>query len=297
MATSDSEQAAGSIEHRTWLITGATSGIGRALAIATLTRGDNVAALARRTQVLDGLTAAYPNRLIVIHTDIRDAEAVQAAVQQVTATFGRIDVVANNASYGSFGAVEEFTDAQARTIFDTNVFGVLNVLRATLPVLRGQRGGHILQGSSCYGQSAHPGVGLLAATKYAVEGLTDALAGEVEPLGIKVTLVQPGLTATSFLSNMRVAAVKADYDPTVRAAQWAIAGLPASAFDSVDHVAAAMLAAVDANQPPLRLATSSAAARAMRAALNARLRDLDGSAEVTAAANADDDTGPGASTN
>jgi NAD(P)-dependent dehydrogenase (short-subunit alcohol dehydrogenase family) len=274
MTTSVSPQAPCRIEPRTWLITGATSGIGRALTVAALHRGDNVAALARHTEALDDLTAAHPDGLIVVHTDVRDAETVKAAVQRAVATFGRIDVVANIAGYGLFGAVEESTDAQARAIFDTNVFGVLNVLRATLPTLREQRGGHILQGS-CYGQSAHPGAGLLAATQHAVEGLTGALAGEVKPLGIKVTLVEPGPTATSFLSNLDVATAMADYDQTVRVVQQALGDLPASAFESADRVAAAMLAAVDAEKPPLRLATGSAGASAIRAALNARLPDAD----------------------
>ncbi|MFC6987248.1 SDR family NAD(P)-dependent oxidoreductase [Streptomyces cirratus] len=181
---------------RTWLITGATSGIGRELALQALENGDAVAALARDTSALDDLAEAHDERLLLIPADVRDEQAVQDAVEGTLTRFGRIDVVANNAGYGLFGAVEEASDTQVRAVFDTNVFGVLNVLRATLPVLRAQRSGHILQGSSVYGQSAHPGVGLLAATKYAVEGLSDALAAEVAPLGIKVTIIQPGLTAT-----------------------------------------------------------------------------------------------------
>jgi short-subunit dehydrogenase len=266
---------------RTWFITGATSGIGQALATAALGRGDNVTVLARRTEQLRDLATEHAERVLVIDTDVRDAESVRAAVQRTVDRFGRIDVVANNAGFGLFGAVEEASDAQARAIFDTNVFGVLNVLRATLPVLRKQRSGHLLQGSSYYGQTAHPGVGMLAATKYAVEGLTDALVGEVAPLGIKVTLVEPGPTATAFLSNLDVAATDRDYDQTVREVQRAIGALPAEAFNAPERVATAILAAVDAEQPPLRLATGSAAARDMRAALQARLDELDTWAEVT----------------
>lgn len=181
---------------RTWLITGATSGIGRELTLQALENGDVVSALARDTASLDELTEAHGDSLLLIRADVRDEQAVQEAVERTLSRFGRIDVVANNAGYGLFGAVEEASDTQVRAVFDTNVFGVLNVLRATLPVLRSQRSGHILQGSSVYGQSAHPGVGLLAATKYAVEGLSDALVAEVAPLGIKVTIIQPGMTAT-----------------------------------------------------------------------------------------------------
>jgi short-subunit dehydrogenase len=194
--------------------------------------------------------------------------------------------VANNAGYGLFGAVEEAADEQARAVFDTNVFGVLNVLRATLPVLRAQRSGHILEGSSFYGQSAHAGVGLLAATKYAVEGLSDALAAELAPLGIAVTLVQPGPTATAFLANLDTTETLGDYDGTVRAVQKALGELPAEAFSTPERVVQGMLAAVDADRPPLRLALGSSGGRAMRAALQARLADLDEWQAVTDAVDA-----------
>lgn len=155
---------------RTWLITGATSGIGRELTLQALKKGEAVSAIARNTASLDDLTEAHGDRLLLIRADVGDEQAVRAAVERTLSRFGRIDVVANNAGYGLFGAVEEASDTQVRAVFDTNVFGALNVLRATLPVLRSQRSGHVLQGSSVYGQSAHPGVGLLAATKYAPRG-------------------------------------------------------------------------------------------------------------------------------
>ncbi|GAA4836012.1 oxidoreductase [Kitasatospora terrestris] len=266
---------------RTWLITGATSGIGRELTLQALENGDTVAALARDTSPLDDLARAHGERLLPVTADVRDERAVRDAVDGALARFGRIDVVANNAGYGLFGAVEEASDPQARAVFDTNVFGVLNVLRATLPVLRAQRSGHVLQGSSVYGQSAHPGVGLLAATKYAVEGLSDALAAEVAPLGIKVTIIQPGMTATPFLANLDVAAALDDYDPTVREVQKGIGELPASAFSAPARIAEGIRAAVDSPNPPLRLALGVAGATAMRPALVARIADLDDWQQVT----------------
>jgi NAD(P)-dependent dehydrogenase (short-subunit alcohol dehydrogenase family) len=270
--------------HQVWLITGATSGIGRELTRQALDAGEAVAALARHTKPL---VEFEPNPLLLrVDTDVRDAASVQAAVDSTVGHFGRIDVVANNAGYGLFGAVEESTDAQARSIFDTNVFGVLNVLRATLPVLRAQRSGHILQGSSLYGQSAHPGVGLLAATKYAVEGLSDALASETAPLGIKVTLVQPGPTATAFLDNLDFATNEEDYDQTVREVLKSISALPAGAFSDPARIAAAIRDAVVSDEPPLRLALGASGAADMRAALNARLADLDSWATLTAAVDA-----------
>ncbi|WP_328954074.1 SDR family NAD(P)-dependent oxidoreductase [Kitasatospora purpeofusca] len=266
---------------RTWLITGATSGIGRELTLQALESGDAVSALARDTASLDELTEVHGERLLPIQADVRDEQAVREAVERTLERFGRIDVVANNAGYGLFGAIEEASDAQIRAVFDTNVFGVLNVLRATLPVLRAQRSGHILQGSSIYGQSAHPGVGLLAATKHAVEGLSDALVAEVAPLGIKVTIIQPGLTATPFLANLDVAAGLADYDQTVREVQKGIGELPASAFSSAARIAAGIRTAVDSPNPPLRLALGTSGATGMRAALAARIADLDGWKHVT----------------
>ncbi|MGW6726158.1 SDR family NAD(P)-dependent oxidoreductase [Nocardia sp. NPDC055029] len=263
-----------------WFITGASSGIGRELAVQALEAGEAVVAVARRTETLGDL--GEHDRLLAVEADVRDEVAVAKAVEQSVARFGRIDIVANLAGYGLFGAVEEAADGQARAIFDTNVFGVLNVLRATLPVLRGQRSGHILQGSSYYGQTADPGVGLLAATKYAVEGLSDALAAEVAPLGIHVTLVEPGLTATPFLANLDAAtATHADYDQTVRVLQQAIQALPASAFSGVDRVAAGIRTAVADDNPPRRLALGIAGADSMRTALTARLAELDKWATVT----------------
>lgn len=259
----------------TWFITGGSSGIGQALARAAAGRGDNVVALARDVTPLAALVDEHGDRVLALAVDVRRQTEVEQAVSRAVEAFGRIDVVANNAGYGVFGAVEEVTDAQARGIFDTNVFGVLNVLRATLPVLRAQRSGHVLQGSSFYGRVAHPGVGMLAATKYAVEGLTDALVGELAPLGIAVTLVEPGPTATAFGANFDVAGTIDDYDGTVREVAKATAELPPEAFNAPDRVAAAILTAVDAEHPPLRLATGTTAVTQIRATLRSQLDELD----------------------
>ncbi|MGW5136216.1 SDR family NAD(P)-dependent oxidoreductase [Streptomyces sp. NPDC004135] len=257
-----------------WFITGASSGIGRELVGQALNAGESVVAVARNTTGLGDFDST--RRLLAIDADVRDEAAVRQAVEEAVERFGRIDVVANNAGYGVFGAVEEVGDSQARAIFDTNVFGVLNVLRATLPVLRRQRSGHILQGSSIFGQTAVPGLGMLAATKYAVEGLSDALALEVAPLGIHVTLVQPGPTATAFGGNIdTVQTTQTDYDATVRAPQ---SETPVS---EAGKVAEGIRVAVASANPPRRLALGTVSAEAMGHALTARLADLNGWAEIS----------------
>jgi NAD(P)-dependent dehydrogenase (short-subunit alcohol dehydrogenase family) len=271
-------------EAKTWFITGASSGIGRELVLAALGRGDSVAALSRKTSPLDDLAREYPTRLLLLSADVADEAAVTAAVSRTVENFGTIDIVANNAGYGLFGGVEEASDTQARAIFDTNVFGVLNVLRATLPVLRAQGSGRILQGSSLYGQFAHPGVGMLAATKFAVEGLSEALAQEVAPLGIKVSIVQPGATETPFLANLAFAEPIEAYDGTVRAVQKAIGEIPAGSGIDPAAAVAALMAVVDSDTPPLRIALGEAGADQMRAALNGRLAELDAWSTVTASA-------------
>jgi NAD(P)-dependent dehydrogenase (short-subunit alcohol dehydrogenase family) len=266
-----------------WFVTGATSGIGLELVRQALRAGERVVAVARNVDGLpDSLGDLGIADLYAVNADVRDEAAVQEAVDRAVDVFGRIDFLANNAGYGLFGAVEESTDAQARAIFDTNVFGILNVLRAALPVLRRQRSGHILEGSSFYGQISHAGVGLLSATKYAVEGLSDALASEVAPLGIKVTLIQPSFTATNFLGNLQAAEnTEPDYDQTVREVYKSVGEMPASAFVTAQRITAGIRAAAASENPPLRLALGSSGARDMRTGLTARLAELDKWVEIT----------------
>ncbi|MET0897867.1 MAG: SDR family NAD(P)-dependent oxidoreductase [Mycobacterium sp.] len=273
--------ADGQDNQRIWFITGASSGLGQALALAALQRGDSAVLVSRDASASAALAERFPGRALALAADVREESSIQNAVDAAITRFGRLDVIANIAGYGLFGGVEEATDRQARAIFDTNVFGVLNVLRATLPLLRSQRSGHILQGSSFYGQTAHAGVGMLAATKYAVEGLSDALAAELAPLGVAVTIVEPGPMATPFLANLAFADPLADYDQTARTVQQALSEMPAAAASIPGNAARAILAAVDAPAPPLRLALGVAAEDAMRLALTDRLAVLDDWAAIT----------------
>jgi NAD(P)-dependent dehydrogenase (short-subunit alcohol dehydrogenase family) len=271
---------------RTWLITGASSGIGLALARAAAERGENVTAIARRVDALAPLVDEFAGLVRAEAVDVTDQSALERAVEATVDAFGRIDVVVNSAGYGVSGAVEEAGADQVRAIFETNVLGVVNVLRAALPTLRGQRSGHVVQISSFLGLTSGPGSGLISATKYAVEGLSEALAAEIGPLGIDVTIVEPGLTATSFFSNLQVAEPIEDYEPVIGEARKAIAALPPAAFNTPERVAGAILDAVDAEHPPRRLPTGSFALGQMRSALHARLAELDAVAHSSAAVDA-----------
>jgi NAD(P)-dependent dehydrogenase (short-subunit alcohol dehydrogenase family) len=184
----------------TWFVTGASRGLGLELVGQLLRRGDNVAATTRSSErLLEGLGDADTTRLLPLELDLVDAAAVDRSVAATIDRFGGLDVVVNNAGYGFLAAVEEIRDAEARAMFDVQVFGVLNVLRATLPVLRAKGDGHVINVSSVLGLLAFPGWGLYSAGKFALEGLTESLAAEVAGHGIRVNVVEPGYMRTDFL--------------------------------------------------------------------------------------------------
>jgi NAD(P)-dependent dehydrogenase (short-subunit alcohol dehydrogenase family) len=184
----------------TWFVTGTSRGLGLELVKQLLERGDNVAAATRSAERLNAaLGSADRSHLLPLEVDLAGEKAVAAAVAAAADRFGAIDVVVNNAGYGFLGAIEEVTDAEARQMFDVQIFGVWNLLRAVLPAFRQSRSGHIINISSILGLTAFPGWGLYCAGKYALEGLTESLAAEVAGFGIKVNLVEPGYTRTDFL--------------------------------------------------------------------------------------------------
>ncbi|HEY4047402.1 MAG TPA: SDR family NAD(P)-dependent oxidoreductase, partial [Acidobacteriaceae bacterium] len=206
---------------------------------------------------------------------------VKASVQAAIDAFGRIDVLVNNAGYGLFGAVEEVSDTQIRQQFETNVFGLLNVTRAVLPLLREQRSGHILNVTSLGGQVSFPVSGLYHGTKYAIEGISESLAKEVAPFGIKVTIIEPGGFKTDFASRGRVqaeriAAYQPLYEALFKAFHGAVLGDPARA-------AQAMIQAVEADEPPLRLALGADALHTIREKLNSELEEYKHWESVTVA--------------
>ncbi|NJP88551.1 SDR family oxidoreductase [Nonomuraea sp. FMUSA5-5] len=236
---------------KNWFITGASRGFGRIWAEAALARGDRVAATARRPEALRRLAETYGDAVLPLPLDVTDRDAVTAAVRQAADAFGRLDVVVNNAGYGLFGMVEEVTEQQARAQLDTNLLGPLWVTQAALPLLRAQHGGHIVQVSSLGGLAAFPTLGLYNASKWALEGMSEALAQEVGPLGIHVTIVEPGPYGTDWsgASAVRTEPIAA-YEPIRRARQ---AGATARAPQDPRATAGVILELVDTDEPPLRL--------------------------------------------
>src|SRR6185312_8176554 len=199
---------------KVWFITGTSKGFGHIWAAAALERGDKVAATARDTATLQDLVERHGDAILPIVLDVTDKAAVDAAVAQAHDHFGRLDVVVNNAGYGLFGTVEEVTEQQARAQLDTNLLGPLWVTQAALPFLREQGSGHILQVSSLGGLAAFPTLGLYNASKWGLEGLSEALAQEVGPLGIHVTIVEPGPYGTDWSAASAVHAdPMAAYEP------------------------------------------------------------------------------------
>jgi NAD(P)-dependent dehydrogenase (short-subunit alcohol dehydrogenase family) len=241
------------VSEKVWFITGTSRGFGRAWAIAALERGDKVAATARNTASLDDLATKYGEALLPIRLDVTDRDGDFAAVKRAHDHFGRLDIVVNNAGYGQFGFVEELSEQDARDQIETNVFGALWITQAALPYLREQRSGHIIQVSSIGGITAFPLVGMYHASKWALEGFSQALAQEVAPFGVHVTLIEPGGFDTDWSGP---SAKHADQLPAYdevraavladRAGRWAHPGDPTAS-------AAALLKVVDAEEPPLRV--------------------------------------------
>ncbi|WP_433535041.1 SDR family oxidoreductase [Micromonospora sp. CA-249363] len=239
---------------RTWFITGASRGLGRAFADAALDRGDRVVA-ASRTVSSDDFDERHADRLLTLRLDVTDRTAVLAAVADAVAHFGRLDVVVNNAGTLSMGMVEEFTEAEARAQFEVNLFGALWVSQAVLPHLRAQRSGHIVQVSSIAALGGFPSTGLYSASKFALEGLSEALAREAAAFGVRLSIVQPGGYWTDLYTSISATTPLEVYAP-LRAElerQWADGSI-----DSEPRLAAeALLRLVDSDDPPLRLLLGS----------------------------------------
>ncbi|MNO21638.1 Serine 3-dehydrogenase [compost metagenome] len=261
---------------RTWLITGASRGFGTLIAQQALAAGDAVIATARNPDDIEARLGRHPN-LLAVRLDVTREEEAHAAVAAGIKHFGQIDVLVNNAGFGVLGAVEETSASETERLFATNVFGLLNVTRAVLPHMRRQRSGHVINISSLGGYQAYMGWGVYGSTKFAVEGISEAMHQELAPLGIKVTVVEPGFFRTDFLDDqslVKTALELPDYAATVgvmrhhaEAANHAQPGNPAK-------LAEALLALANASNPPLRLALGSDAVARIEAKNSAVEQEL-----------------------
>jgi NAD(P)-dependent dehydrogenase (short-subunit alcohol dehydrogenase family) len=236
---------------KTIFITGASKGFGKIWAEAFLQRGDKVVATARNLDALRELIRKYGDAILPIQLDVNNREACFAAINQAKAHYGNIDVVINNAGYGLFGTIEETSEQEARDQIETNVFGLLWVTQAALPVMREQGYGHIIQISSVLGVATLPVLGVYNASKWAVEGLSETLATEVKEFGIKVTLVEPNGFSTDWAGPSATHSQPlAAYDNVKAAFQ---AGLTEDSFGKPEATTAAILKLIDTPNPPLRL--------------------------------------------
>lgn len=261
---------------RVWLITGCSSGFGRELAQAALAAGDRVVATARKPETLADLAESGGDRVRTTALDVTDPAQIDAAVRTALDAFGRIDVLVNNAGHGSVGAVEELTLPDLRAVLEVMFFGAVAMTKAVVPLLREQGSGTIVQMSSMGGLLAPPAFGAYCAAKFALEGMSEALAAEVAPLGVKVLIVEPGAFRTSFGGAAMHRSRKIDaYAETTAATRAAIEGMDGTQPGDPAKAAAAILRAVDAPDAPLRLALGGDAVDAIRGKIEALAQDLD----------------------
>lgn len=260
---------------KVWLITGASSGFGEAFARYALTRGDSVVATARDTARLAPLVKLAPERVLAQRLDVARPGEAAIAVKAGVERFGRLDIVVNNAGYGVVGAVEETGDDELRALMDTNFFGAAEVIRAVLPTLRAQRGGAIVNISSMGGQMSFAGFGAYSASKFALEGLSEALAAEVAPFGIKVLIVEPGQFRTNLAgSAMRHMPELEAYAQTVGLTRGLAHDMHQTQEGDPLKAAAAIVTALESPSTPLRLALGKDAVDAIRAHAEGLLADM-----------------------
>ncbi|MCY7353449.1 MAG: SDR family NAD(P)-dependent oxidoreductase [Cytophagaceae bacterium] len=264
-------------QKKVWLVTGCSTGFGQEIARAVLERGDFLVATARRLDHLTDLTTQFEGQLLSLQLDITDTENVSRVVAAAVRQFGRIDVLVNNAGYGLTGAVEEATDDETRDQFDTNVFGTLRLTREVLPQMRQQGKGFIIVLSSIAGLVSAPGMGLYNGTKFALEGIFEALSHEVGPLGIRVTIVEPGAFRTKFAgSSMKLTKSSLpDYEGTVGKTKRFFEGLTGTQPGDPAKGAQAIVALADHDEPPLRLMLGKAALKRVRDKLDVWQKMLD----------------------
>ncbi|HEU4411923.1 MAG TPA: oxidoreductase [Polyangiaceae bacterium] len=262
---------------RVWFITGASSGLGLALARRALERGDRVVAAARRVEPLESLRQAFPDEARALRLDVTEPAQVSAAARQALDAFGRIDVLVNNAGAGVLGALEELDEAQIRRVFETLFFGPLALTRALLPAFRRQRRGHIVNMSAIAGFANELGFSAYGGAKFALEGASEALRGELAPLGVHVTLIEPGPFRTGFLGGQFERAPRSidDYRGTVGAFRDFLSDVEGRQPGDPERAAEAILQVVDLPAPPLRLPLGAYAYQKARQKLAELRAELD----------------------
>lgn len=266
-----------------WLITGCSTGLGRAIAKQALKSGYRVVASARDPSTIADIVAGHEGAAIAVELDVTDPDQVKAAVRQAEDHFGAVDVLVNNAGYGYLAAIEEGEDADVRAMFETNVFGSWNMVKAVLPGMRARRRGHVVNMSSMGGIVTFPAVGFYHMTKFAVEGLSETLAQEAAPLGIGVTVVEPGGFRTDFRgrsmkqSNIRLP----DYETTAGKARDGVLSAHGKQQGDPARGARAIITTVEAEKPPMHLVIGGDALDLIRKKITSFQRELDGWEEVS----------------
>jgi NAD(P)-dependent dehydrogenase (short-subunit alcohol dehydrogenase family) len=260
--------------NKVWLITGANSGFGRAIAEAAIAEGDVVVATARRVTALDDLAKAHHGQVDVQPLDVTDTAVINVTVQSIIDRHGRIDVLVNNAGRTHVGAAEETTDAELRDLFEVHLFGPVALTRAVLPHMRSARSGAIVQISSMGGQLSFAGFGAYSATKFALEGMSEALADEVRPLGIKVLIVEPGAFRTGLFGSASASAPMPEYKDTVGQTRQMIEDSAGTQPGDPAKAATAILTALEAPTTPLRLPLGDDAVDAILTHLDRTTADL-----------------------
>jgi NADP-dependent 3-hydroxy acid dehydrogenase YdfG len=282
------------VVNKVWFITGSSAGFGRILAEELLRQGKCVVATARKPEVLASLREAYPETLLTPKLDVTLRSDSESSVTQAIEKFGKIDVLVNNAGFGVFGAIEDVPVEEARRQFDTNFFGVLNVLQVVLPLMRAQRGGRILNISSIAGLTSFMGTGIYCASKFALEAISESLHHELAPLGIRTILIEPGAFQTDFLGHNYTAhdAHKDDYRETV--------GKLLEFFNDFDgkqdgdplKAVRAMIEVAERDDPPMRLLLGEDAWNSANSKVQWLQRDLATNAKITLDMNFEPDKNP-----
>jgi NAD(P)-dependent dehydrogenase (short-subunit alcohol dehydrogenase family) len=271
---------------RVWFITGSSTGFGHLLAKELLRRGERVIATARNVAQLEDLTGQYPDRVRAFTLDVTKPEQIESVARQAIAAFGHVDVVVNNAGYGVTGAIEEVSEAEFGPMFQTNIYGLIRTTKAFLPHLRERRSGHIFNLSSIAGLVGSPGWGLYATTKFAVEGFSEALAGELKPLGVHVTIVEPGPFRTDFLGRSGKLAAKElpEYTETAGKAREYFKTQSGKQQGDPQKAVEAIIAVADSPQPPVHLLLGKNALQRLREKLAIRQKEIGDWESVTVGA-------------